>query len=73
MKIPMFLVIGDFLVETGNPPPILRQNLNKVTVLYGCGFGSKKLGLGQPPPLVGTKSQLQPKIILLGSLYHKSQ
>ena len=40
------------------PPAILQQNPNKITVFYGCGFGFKKLGLGQTPaPLVGTKSQ----------------
>ena len=39
----------DFIVACGN----------KITVLYGCGFGFKKLGLGQTlSPLVGTKSQL---------------
>ena len=30
-------------------PAILRQNSNKITVLYGCGFGFKTLGLGQTP------------------------
>ena len=57
----------------GNPPPPgpqLRQNPNKITVLYGCGF--KKLGFGQTPstPLVGTKSQLWPKICFAGSPHH---
>ena len=36
---------------------------DKITVLYGCGFGFKKLGLADPPaPSVGTKSQIFPKI-----------
>ena len=51
---------------------ILRQNPNKITDLYGCGF--KKLGLGQTPaPLVGTKSQLSPKICFEGSPYPSDQ
>ena len=29
---------------------ILRQNPNEIAVLYGCGFGLKKLGLADPPP-----------------------
>ena len=48
-----------FLVGTDGPGTlaILRQNPNKITVLYGCGF--KNLGLGQTSaPLIGTKSQL---------------
>ena len=53
-----FLVIFWLGLET---PAILRQNPNKITVLYGCGFGFKKLGLGQTPaPLVGTKYQFLP-------------
>ena len=31
-------------------PAILRQNPNKITVLYGYIFGFKRLGLGQTPP-----------------------
>ena len=34
-----------FLVGTGESPPYC----DKITVLYGCGFGVKKLGLGQTP------------------------
>ena len=44
---------------------ILQQNPNKITLLYGCGFGLKKLGLA-----VGTKSQIFPKIRFEGSPYH---
>ena len=41
----------------GNPRHISTKS-QKITVFYGCGFGFKKLGLGQTPaPLVGTKSQ----------------
>ena len=60
MKKSHFLVIGDFYVILGDflchfwwffgwnwGPAILRQNPNKIAVLYGCGFGSKMLGLGQ--------------------------
>ena len=50
-----YVIFGDFLVGTGEPPPYW----DKITVLYGCGFGFKKSGLGQPPHLLsGTKSQL---------------
>ena len=38
-----------FWLRLGNPA-ILRQNPNKITVLYGCSFGFKKLGLGQTHP-----------------------
>ena len=44
---------GDFDVIFGwdwETPAILQQNPNKITLLYDCGFGLKKLGL--------TKSQL---------------
>ena len=57
---------GDFDVIFGwdwGIPAIYQQNPNKITLLYGCGFGLKKLELGQTPaPLLGTKSQLLPKI-----------
>ena len=36
----------DFLVGTGEPLPYC----NKITLLYGCGFGLKKLGLADPSP-----------------------
>ena len=68
MKKSHFFVIGDFYVIFGDffgwdwgTTSILRQNPNKITALYGCGFGFKKLGLGQTPaPLVGTKYQFLP-------------
>ena len=34
-----------FYLGLGNP-----HHPNNITVLYGCGFGFKKLGLGQTPP-----------------------
>ena len=49
-----YVIFGAFLVGTGEPP----QCCDKFPVLYGCGFGFKKLVLGQTPaPLIGTKSQ----------------
>ena len=45
-------IFSDFFSWDWGTPAILRQNPNKITVLYGCGFGFKKLGLGQTlPPL----------------------
>ena len=62
-----YVVFGDFFGWDWGTPAILRQNPNKITVLYGCGF--KNLGVGQTPtPLVGTKSQLLPKNVLKASL-----
>ena len=59
-----YVIFGDFLVGTGEPLPYC----NKITLLYGCGFGLKKLGLADPPPpSVGTKSQTFPKIRFEGS------
>ena len=47
-------------VGTGKPHPLF----DKIPTKSPCGFGFKKLGLGQTPaPLVGTKSQLLPKKI----------
>ena len=57
------------LVGTGEPLAILRQNPNKIIILYGCGFGVKKIGLGQKKNVVRTKSQLCPKISFEGSPY----
>ena len=54
-----FLVI--FLVGTGDPPHV-ATNPNKITVLYGCGVGFKKLGLGQNP-------NFYRKLVLNASLY----
>ena len=45
-KVPYF---GDFLVGTEEPLPYC----NKITFLYGCGFGLKKLGLADPPLQLG--------------------
>ena len=42
------VIFGVFWVGIGDPPPYC----DKITVLYGCGFGFKKLGLdqtNQPP------------------------
>ena len=57
-----YVIVGDFLVGTGEPPPYCNI---KITLLYGCGFGLKKLGFGQTPThLIGRKSQLLLKFFL---------
>ena len=38
------VIFSDFFGWDWGTPAILRQNPNKITVLYGCGFGFKKLG-----------------------------
>ena len=43
------VIFGDFLVGVGDPRHIAKKK-NEITLLYGCGFGLKKLGLGQTPP-----------------------
>ena len=47
-----YVIFGDFFGWDWGTPTILRPNPNKITVLNGCGFGFKKLGLGQPPLLL---------------------
>ena len=55
-----------FGLGLGNPTPYC----DKIPTQSPCGFGLKKLGLGQTPaPLVGTKSQVNPKICSTGSPY----
>ena len=47
------MIFDDFLVGTGEPPAILRQNPNIYGQFQGkLSFGRfwKKLGLGQTPP-----------------------
>ena len=34
-------------------PAILQQNPNKITLLYGCGFGLKSWDWQTPPPQLG--------------------
>ena len=46
-----------------NPTP----HCDKISTKSQCGFGFKKLGLGQTPPLVATKSQVNPKKNSAGS------
>ena len=61
------VIFGDFLVGTGEPRHIAKKT-NEITLLYGCGFGLKKLGLADPPhPSVGTKFQKIPKNRFEGS------
>ena len=63
------VIFGDFLVGTGEPRHIAKKNPNEITLLYGCGFGLKKLGFGQKPThLVGPKSQLYQKLLLKAPL-----
>ena len=51
-------------------PTILQQNSNKITVLYGCDFGFKKLGLGQTPatPSLGQNHNFDRKYLFNASL-----
>ena len=60
-------IFGDFLVGTWEPPPYM-QNPNKITVLYGCGFGFKKLGLADPPPQLGQNPKQFQKLDLKAPL-----
>ena len=36
-----YVIFGDFFGWDWGTSTILRQNPNKITVLYGCGFGIK--------------------------------
>ena len=56
------MIFGDFFGWEWGTPAILRQNHNITTVLYGCGVGFKKLGLGQNP-------NFYRKFVLNASLY----
>ena len=57
-------VLVIFLVGTGEPLP----NCNKITLLYGCGFGLKKLGLADPPPQLGQNPKKFQKLDLKAPL-----
>ena len=60
-KVPLFGWKG---LGLGNPTPYC----DKIPTKSPCGFGLKKLGLGQTPaPLVGTKSQVNPIFFSKGS------
>ena len=62
-----YIIFGDFLVGTGEPLPYC----NKITLLYGCGFGLKKLGLADPPPQLGQNPKQLKKIDLKAPLRWK--
>ena len=59
-----WVIFDDFLVGTGEPPAILRQNPNKITILYGSGFGVEKIGLGQKKTLLGQNPNFVRKFVL---------
>ena len=61
------------LVGTGEPPAILRQNPNKITILYGSGFGVKKIGLGQKKTLLGQNPNFVRKFVLKAPLMNDGQ
>ena len=62
------VIFSDFFGWDWGPPAILRQDPNKITILYGCGFHLKSWDWFRPPPLVRRKSQLWPIFFLQASL-----
>ena len=54
-------------------PAILRQNPNKITILYGCGFGVKKIGLGQKKNSLGQNPNFVRKLVLKAPLMNDGQ
>ena len=62
------VIFSDFFGWDWGTHAILRQNLNKITVLYGCGFGVKKIGLGQKKTLLGQNPNFVRKFVLKAPL-----
>ena len=68
----LFLVIFDVIFGWDcETPTILQQNPNKITLLYGCGFGLKiEVGIGRTPtpPQLGKNPKFFQKTDLKASL-----
>ena len=64
------VIFGDFFGWDWGTPSILQ----KITVLYGCGFGVEQLGLGQtsPPLSLGQNPNFYRKFVLNAPLKSSS-